>query len=76
LVAPLPALFDYAGRLFRALHGDGSGIADRLGPINDLLIALTARQIGATVVTGNLQELRQIATRLTGLKMVSPEIKF
>src|SRR3990170_7810329 len=76
LIAPLPPLFDHAGRLFRTLHGDGSGIADRLGPINDLLIALTARQMGATVVTSNLQEFRQIATRLPGLKFVSPEIKF
>ena len=75
LIAPLPALFDHAGRLFRALHGDGSGIADRLGPIDDLLIALTAWQMGATVVTSNLQEFRQIATRLPGLKIVSPEIK-
>ena len=24
LIAPLPVLFDHAGRLFRALHGDGS----------------------------------------------------
>jgi len=75
LIAPLPPLFDYAGRLFRALHGDGSGIADRLGPINDLLIALTARQMAATVVTSNLQEFRQIATRLPGLKIVPPELR-
>ena len=73
LIAPAPALFDHAGRLFRTLYGDGAGIADRLGPLNDLLIALTARQIGATVVTGNLQEFRQIASHLPGLKVVAPE---
>ncbi len=73
LIAPLPSLFDHAGRLFRALHGDRSGIADRLGPINDLLIALTARQMGATVITSNLQEFRHIAARLPGLKIVPPE---
>jgi predicted nucleic acid-binding protein len=69
----MPQLFDHAGQLFRTLYGDGSGIADRLGPINDLLIALTARQIGATVVTGNLNEFRQIADHLPGLKIVAPD---
>lgn len=72
LIAPLPPLFDHAGRLFRALHGDGSGLDDRLGPVNDLLIALTARQIGATVVTSNLDDFRQIARHLTGLRIVAP----
>jgi predicted nucleic acid-binding protein len=72
LVAPLPALFAHAGRLFRALHGDGSGLGDRLGPVNDLLIALTARQMGATVVTGHLTEFQQIAGHLSGLKVVAP----
>jgi predicted nucleic acid-binding protein len=72
VIAPLPAMFDDAGRLFRTLYGDGSGLADRLGPINDLLIALTARQIGATLVTSNLQEFRRIAAHVTGLKVVAP----
>lgn len=72
LIAPLPLLFDHAGRLFRTLHGDGSGLDDRLGPVNDLLIALTARQIGATVVTNNLEDFRQIARHLPGLRIVAP----
>jgi predicted nucleic acid-binding protein len=72
LIAPLPPLFDHAGRLFRALHGDGSGLDDRLRPVNDLLIALTARQIGATVVTSNLDDFRQIARHLPGLRIVAP----
>ena len=72
LIAPLPPLFDHAGRLFRTLHGDGSGLDDRLGPVNDLLIALTARQIGATVLTSNLDEFRQIARYLPGLRIVAP----
>jgi predicted nucleic acid-binding protein len=54
LIAPLPLLFDQAGLLFRALHGDGSGLDDRLGSVNDLLIAFTARQIDATVLTSNV----------------------
>ncbi len=73
LIAPLPPLFDQAGRLFRTLHGDGSGLADRLGPINDLLIALTAAQMGATVVTSNVQEFHQIAAHVSGLKIAAPE---
>ena len=72
LIAPLPALFDHTGRLFRTLYGDGSGLADRLGPVNDLLIALTARQMGATVVTSNLQEFHQIATHVSGLRIIAP----
>ena len=73
LIAPLPPLFDHAGRLFRTLHGDGSGLDDRLGPVNDLLIALTARQIGATVLTSNLDDFSRIARHLPGLRIVAPE---
>jgi predicted nucleic acid-binding protein len=72
LIAPLPPLFDQAGRLFRSLHGDGSGVDDRLAPVNDLLIALTARQIGATVLTSNLDDFRPIARHLPGLRIVAP----
>jgi predicted nucleic acid-binding protein len=72
LIAPLPQLFDQAGRLFRILYGDGSGLQDRLGPVNDLLIALTARQIGATVLTSNLEQFHQIAKCLPGLRMAAP----
>jgi predicted nucleic acid-binding protein len=72
LIAPAPQLFDHAGRLFHTLYGDGSGVGDRLGPLNDLLIALTARQIGATVVTGNLNEFHRIATHVPGLRIVAP----
>jgi predicted nucleic acid-binding protein len=72
LIGPLPPMFDHAGRLFRALYGDGSGLADRLGAINDLLIALTARQMGATLVTSNLEEFSRIAAHVSGLKVVTP----
>lgn len=72
LIAPLPLLFDQAGRLFRTLHGDGSGLDDRLGPVNDLLIALTARQIGATVLTSNIEDFSRIARHLPGLRIVAP----
>jgi predicted nucleic acid-binding protein len=72
LIAPIPPLFDHAGRLFRTLHGDGAGLDDRLGPVNDLLIALTARQIGATVLTSNLDDFRRIGRHLPGLRILAP----
>jgi predicted nucleic acid-binding protein len=54
------------------MYGNASGLTDRLGPINDLLIALTARQIGAAVVTSNILEFRRIASQVPGLKVVAP----
>jgi predicted nucleic acid-binding protein len=72
IIAPTPSIFEQAGRVFRTLHGNGAGLQDRLGPLNDLLIALTARQIGATVVTNNLDEFRRIAARIPGLRVVAP----
>jgi predicted nucleic acid-binding protein len=73
LIAPTPQLFDRAGQMFRPVYGDVSGHLDRLGPINDLLIALTAWQIGATVVTSNLDEFNRITEHLPGLVVVAPE---
>jgi predicted nucleic acid-binding protein len=67
-----PGMLSHAGRVFRALCGNAEGLRDRLGPFNDLLIALTAREIGATVVTSNVLDFRRIATRLPGLKIASP----
>jgi predicted nucleic acid-binding protein len=63
---------DYAGRLFRTMYGNATGLSDRLGPMNDVLIALTAREIGATIITSNLLEFRRIAVRVPGLKVVAP----
>ncbi len=67
-----PFTLDHAGRLFRAMYGTASGFNDRLGPMNDILIALTAREIGATVVTNNLLEFRRIAGKVPGLKVMAP----
>jgi predicted nucleic acid-binding protein len=72
IIAPTPALFDRAGALFRTLHGSESGRRDRLGPMNDLLIALTAWRIGAAVVTSNSGEFTRIAGHLPGLVVVEP----
>ncbi len=63
---------DHAGGLFRTMYGNASGLNDRLGPMNDLLIALTAREIGATVLTNNLFEFRRIAGKIPGLKVAAP----
>lgn len=67
-----PATLDHAGRLFRAMHGNASGLSDRLGPMNDVLIALTAREIGATVITSNVLEFRRIAAKVPGLRVLAP----
>jgi predicted nucleic acid-binding protein len=48
VVAPSPAQFDDAGLALRALRLAGREIR-RASLVNDLLIALTTRQIGATV---------------------------
>lgn len=66
------AVLNGAGKLFRILYGNASGLIDRLGPMNDVLIALTAREIGATIVTGNILEFRRIAANVSGLKVVEP----
>ena len=67
-----PAVLVRAGQLFRAIYGNASGLSDRLGPMNDVLIALTAREIGATIVTSNVLEFRRIAAKVSGLKVVAP----
>ena len=67
-----PSLLDHAGRLFRTMYGNASGLSDRLGPMNDVLIALTAREIGATIVTSNVLEFRRIAGKVPGLKVSTP----
>ncbi|MBS0155268.1 MAG: PIN domain-containing protein [Nitrospira sp.] len=63
---------DRAGRLFRAVHGNASGLRDRLAPMNDMLIALTAREIGATVITSNVLEFRRLIGKISGLKVIAP----
>jgi predicted nucleic acid-binding protein len=65
-------MLGHAGRIFRAMHGNASRLRDRLGPMNDVLIALTARESGATVITNNVLEFRRIAGKLPGLKVTAP----
>ncbi|MBI4864863.1 MAG: PIN domain-containing protein [Candidatus Riflebacteria bacterium] len=72
IVAPGPDLYDRAGWLFRRVHGAGGGLGDRLGAVDDLLIALTAWRIGARVVTSNTRDFLLIARHLHGLVCVTP----
>jgi len=72
VLAPTPELFDRAGQLFRKLYRKGEEPSDRLGPMNDLLIALTAWHIGAAVVTRNVADFRRIRKHLRGLRIVTP----
>lgn len=69
-ISPSPESFLRAGRLFRLLHGAAPG--DRLGRMDDLLIALTAREIGAAVVTRNGREFNRIASAVPGLVVLAP----
>ncbi len=71
VIAPASFLFPRAGKLFRILYYGSIKAADRLGPMNDLLIALTAREIGATVVTNNISEFTRIAAQVPGLQILS-----
>lgn len=50
LVAPLPSVCDEAGNVLRDLRRRGRDVR-RASLVNDVLIALTARAQGATVVT-------------------------
>ncbi len=72
VIAPASSLFPRAGQLFRILHEGRAGGSDRLGPLNDLLIALTAREIGAAVVTSNIADFTRISEQVSGLQILSP----
>ena len=72
IIAPTPSLFSRAGGLYPILYGGRGEKSDRLGPINDLLIALTAREVGAIIVTSNKTEFSRIAEELPGLEVLAP----
>jgi len=60
LVAPPRGVFDRAGSLLRRLKLAGREIRSAAF-VNDVLIALMARAIGATVVTANVDDFQAIA---------------
>jgi predicted nucleic acid-binding protein len=59
ILAPSDALYEEAGHVLRALHvSRGRRIAGSL--VNDALIALSVRAIGATVITSDARDLAAI----------------
>ena len=59
LIAPPDAAFDRAGPVLRRLKLAGREVRSA-SLVNDVLIALGARTIGATVVTANLSDFEAI----------------
>jgi predicted nucleic acid-binding protein len=59
LVAPSPTVFDEAGLVLRALRLAGREVR-RASLVNDVLIALTARSMGATLYTADAEDFESI----------------
>jgi len=63
IVTPSHSIWQQAGRVLGTMRRTRGDLVDRLGGsfVNDLLIALSARSVGATVVTLNADDFRMIA---------------
>ena len=61
LLAPTRTVFVEAGDTLRRLYAEGHGRRAGHSLVGDVLIALSARSIGATVVTRNERDFRAIA---------------
>lgn len=63
IVTPSHSIWQQAGRALGTMRRTRRDLVDRLGGsfVNDLLIALSARSVGATVVTLNADDYRMIA---------------
>jgi predicted nucleic acid-binding protein len=59
LAVPSASVFDESGLVLRALRMAGREVG-RAALVNDVLIALTARQIGATLYTANADDVAAI----------------
>lgn len=66
LLVPSGVVYEDAGHVLRALQESGGYQVGRTGSlVNDVLIALSARSIGATVITSNARDfaaIREIRT--------------
>ena len=63
ILTPSRGVFAEAGDTLRRLQADrGYNVAAQHSIVNDVLIALSARSIGATVVTQNARDYRAIQT--------------
>jgi predicted nucleic acid-binding protein len=61
LLSPFPEIYWRAGSVLRVLqHRQGFNPRTRFRLVNDCLIALSSRQIGATVITRNKRNFRLI----------------
>lgn len=59
LAAPSLSAYRRAGTVLRSLHARGRDVR-RASLVNDVLIALTARDLGATVITRDASDFEQI----------------
>jgi len=73
VLAPTASVFAEAGEVLRRLQSErGYNLKGRHSVVNDVLIALSARSIGATVATQNARDFRAIQTiRSFPLRLVS-----
>jgi predicted nucleic acid-binding protein len=69
LVAPSPSQFDQAGLTLQALRLAGREIR-QASLVNDVLIALTARHLGATLYTGDVEGFEAIRRVRDSLRAV------
>jgi predicted nucleic acid-binding protein len=69
VIAPTPKQFDEAGTLLRRLKSAGREIR-RASLVNDLLIALSARRVGATLYTQD-RDFESLG-HLVGIQVVFP----
>jgi len=74
IISPTHGVYRKAADLFRELFGSNSASwpLDRLGPVNDILIAVTALRMGATVITENEKDFSRIARHLAGFRFSIP----
>jgi predicted nucleic acid-binding protein len=69
VVAPGASVFDAAGRALRALRGLGAEVR-RASFVNDVLLSLSARAIGATVFTRDAKDF-EVIRRATAFEFVT-----
>jgi len=62
VVVPAAMVWEDAGMVLRSLSTRGFQVAGAHGLVNDVLIALSARAIGATVFTRNVRHFEAIRT--------------
>lgn len=62
LLVPSGGVFEDAGHVLRTLQRSGYQVAKSGSLVNDVLIALSARSIGATVITRNAADFAAIRT--------------